>query len=188
MFCVLTFSNLGMKRIFQVRPTSSSFVAANWNSSFYSSNYLKVRRWSDLFFQTRVFNRSQSRIVCVPWNYFVLCSCIILGAFAKLRKVDVSFIMYFRLSLRQRGTTRLPLDGVCWNMMFAYFSKLCLENWSFIEIWQELTGAIRENIRTFMIYCSNLRRMRNVSGRSFRVNENTHFVFNNFSENRAFVR
>jgi hypothetical protein len=141
-----------------------------------------------LIFHSRVFNGSQSRIVCVPWNYFVLCFCIILGALAKLRKATDSFIVYSLLSLRQRGTTRLPLDGVWWNMMFEYFPKLCLENWSLIEIWQELTDVLRENICTLMIYCSNLPRMRNVSDRSFRVNQNTHVMFNNFSENRAFMR
>ena len=33
-----------------------------------------------------------------------------LGAFAKLRKVTISFVMPACLSVRQRGTTRLPLD------------------------------------------------------------------------------
>ena len=35
---------------------------------------------------------------------------VLLGAFAKLRKVTISF-MCFRLSVRLHGTTRLPLDG-----------------------------------------------------------------------------
>jgi len=44
----------------------------------------------------------------------VLAMCSIppiLGAFAKLQKVTVSFVM----SVRPHGTTRHPLDGCSWN-------------------------------------------------------------------------
>jgi len=34
-----------------------------------------------------------------------------LGAFAKLRKATISFVMTVRLSVRPHGTTQLPLDG-----------------------------------------------------------------------------
>ena len=34
-------------------------------------------------------------------------------------------------------TTWLPLDGCPWNLTFEYFSKICQENKSFIEIRQE---------------------------------------------------
>jgi hypothetical protein len=53
-----------------------------------------------------------------------------LGAFAKLRKTIISFVM----SVRPHGTTRLPLDRFSWNLIFAYFSKICEENSSFIRI------------------------------------------------------
>ena len=33
--------------------------------------------------------------------------------------------------------TRLPLDGFSWNLIFEYFSKICLENSSLIKIRQE---------------------------------------------------
>ena len=35
----------------------------------------------------------------------------VLGAFAKLRKATISFVMSVRLPVRRHGTTRLPLDG-----------------------------------------------------------------------------
>jgi len=35
----------------------------------------------------------------------------VLGAFAKLRKATIRFVIFIRPSVRQRGTTRLPLDG-----------------------------------------------------------------------------
>ena len=41
------------------------------------------------------------------------------------------------LSVRPHGTTRLPLDGLSWNLMFCYFSEICRGNSSFVNIWQE---------------------------------------------------
>jgi hypothetical protein len=40
-----------------------------------------------------------------------------LGAFAKLRKPTISFVMSVRLSVRPHGTTRLPLYGVTRNLI-----------------------------------------------------------------------
>ena len=35
------------------------------------------------------------------------------------------------------ATSRLPLDGFSWNLIFENISKICRENSSFIKIWQE---------------------------------------------------
>jgi len=56
-----------------------------------------------------------------------------LGAFAKLRKATISFVM----SVRTQGTTRLPLDRFSWNFICNDSSKICRENSSFIKIGQE---------------------------------------------------
>jgi hypothetical protein len=56
-----------------------------------------------------------------------------LGAFAKLRRATISFVM----SVRPHGTTRLPLDGVSWNLIFEYFSKICRDKSILVKIWQE---------------------------------------------------
>ena len=82
------------------------------------------------------------------------------GAFAKLRKATISFVMTARLCLRPsvppsvcacvrlclrpslplsfcpHGTIRLPMDGFSWNFILQYFSKICREHSSFIKIWQ----------------------------------------------------
>jgi len=44
-------------------------------------------------------------------------SLVILSAFAKLRKATIIFVM----SVRPHGTTRPPLDGSSWNLIFEYF-------------------------------------------------------------------
>ena len=51
-----------------------------------------------------------------------------LGAFAELRKATVSFVVSVRMEqLGSHWTDFLP------NLIFAYFSKLCRENSSFIK-------------------------------------------------------
>jgi len=60
-----------------------------------------------------------------------------LGAFAKLRKATISFVMSVRLSVRPHRTARLPLEGFSRNLVSVYFSKICRKNWSFVKIWQK---------------------------------------------------
>jgi hypothetical protein len=46
------------------------------------------------------------------------------------KKATISFIMSVSLSVclsvSPHGTNRLPLEGFSWNLMFGYFSKICL--------------------------------------------------------------
>jgi hypothetical protein len=51
-------------------------------------------------------------------------SSLLLDAFVKLPYSIISCVM----SVRLYGTTRLPLDGFSWNLIFEYFSKICGEN------------------------------------------------------------
>jgi hypothetical protein len=64
-----------------------------------------------------------------------------LGIFEKLRKATINFVMSVCmpvcLSVSPPGTTRLPLKGFSWNLVFEYFYKICRENSSFVKIWQE---------------------------------------------------
>ena len=67
-----------------------------------------------------------------------------------------------------------PLDGFSWNLTFEYFSKVCPGNSSFMKIWQS------DNQYTCtVISCSVFLRKRNVSGKRYRENQNTDFIFNN---------
>ena len=67
------------------------------------------------------------------WTHYNVWS--ILGAFTKLWKATVSFIM--SVSACQYATTQLPLDRFSWNVTFQYFSKIQKENSIFIKIWWE---------------------------------------------------
>ena len=46
-----------------------------------------------------------------------------LGAFAKLQKVTISFVVF----VYPHGTTQLHMDGFSCNLKFEYFSKISLE-------------------------------------------------------------
>ena len=103
-----------------------------------------------------------------------------LGAFAKFRKAAISFVMSIRSSIRPHGTTRLPLDGFSWNLIFDYFSKV-LENIQVSLKSEKNNGYFTcRPIYIFDHISLVLRRMKDVSGRSCRETRNTHFVFNNF--------
>ena len=52
---------------------------------------------------------------------------LILGAFAKFRKATISFVVSVCPSVRMEQT-RLPLDGLLWNLIYEHFSKICRKN------------------------------------------------------------
>jgi hypothetical protein len=91
-------------------------------------------------------------------------------------------------SVRPHGTTRLPLDGfswtLCrfwWNWIVEYVSKILQENLSFIKNLTRITDTLHKDLCTFMIISRwFLLRIRNVSDKSCRENQNTNFMFNNF--------
>jgi len=71
---------------------------------------------------------------------------VIFRRFRKTRKrllapscltVSQSVLPSVRPSVRLHRITRLPLDGYSWNIIFEYFSKICLEYSRFIKIEQE---------------------------------------------------
>jgi len=54
-----------------------------------------------------------------------------------IKRLFVTFIRpSFRPSVRPHGTTRLPVGGFSWKLIFDYFSKICQENSSFIKTCQ----------------------------------------------------
>jgi hypothetical protein len=61
------------------------------------------------------------------------------------------------------------------------FFKFCHEKSSLVIILKEQPGTLREDIHIFIISRAFLLRMRNVSDKSCRENQSTHFVCNDFS-------
>jgi hypothetical protein len=102
-----------------------------------------------------------------------------------MRKVTISF-----MSVSPHGTARLPLDGFWWNLIFRLSSKICRWNSSFIKIWQEYWVLLHEDVFAFMTISRwIILRMRTVSSKSCRENQNTYFMFSNiFPEIVPFMR
>jgi hypothetical protein len=100
--------------------------------------------------------------------------CISLGAFAKLLKEEISFVMYVRLSLWNTGRIFMKFD---FRGLFETLS------WKLTFYWnlKRLTFNLHEDQYTFLFLAlSVLLRTRNISDKSCRENQNTHFIFNNF--------
>jgi len=57
--------------------------------------------------------------------------------FAKLRKATISFVITAYPSVCPPGTSRRPLDGLSWNLIFEYISKICPEYSGSIKDWHE---------------------------------------------------
>ena len=108
---------------------------------------------------------------------------ILTGFFKGVRKISKSDCQFchVRPCVCSYGTTRLPLDGFSWNSIFEYFPKICLKKFKSQYNLTTITGTLHEDRYTFLIiFRSVLLRMINVSNKSCRQNQNTHFVFNNF--------
>jgi hypothetical protein len=86
------------------------------------------------------------------------------------------------MSVCPYGTNQLPLDRFSWNLIFEYFSKICREI-KCHENLTRITGTLHEHTCTFMIISRSVPlRVRNVSDKSCRQNQNTHFMFSEFSQ------
>ena len=74
--------------------------------------------------------------------------------------------------------TPLPHDRFSLYLIFEYFSKICRENPSLIQIWQEQRVLARRRCTFMTIYHWIILRMKNVYDKSCRENQNTHFMLN----------
>ena len=108
-------------------------------------------------------------------------------SFAKLRKSKSSFDMSiclsvlpsFHSSICPHGTSRLPVDGFSWNVIFEDFSKILKK---IIEVslkFYKDNGYFTWMYIFFIIYLRILLRIRNVADKTCRDNKNAHLVLDN---------
>jgi hypothetical protein len=100
--------------------------------------------------------------------------CTFLGAFAKVRKATISFVM----SVRTHGTARLPLDRFLLHLIVEDFSKIYRENSSFIKIWQEKWVLYLKTYIYDHILLSSSQNEKFLD-KMYRESQ-THFMFSNF--------
>jgi len=103
-----------------------------------------------------------------------------LGAFAKLRKATISFVICVRPSVRPHGKTRLPLKRVFMKFdIWVFFEKLSTNFKFHWNRWRTTVSLHKAHYTFFIISRSILLRMRTVSDKICTGNQNTHFVFSN---------
>jgi hypothetical protein len=84
-------------------------------------------------------------------------------------------------SVRLHGTSRHPVGGNSLNFASENFSESLSRKFDFHQNLTRIIGTLHADRYTFLIISrSVLLRMRNVSDKSCRENQNTHFVFSNF--------
>ena len=99
----------------------------------------------------------------------------ILGAFVKFRTATLSFVFSARRSVRPHGKSRLPLDGFSLDFIFEDFFLNISSNWENLTI---IVCSLHADLCTFVIISRLIRlRMWNVTDRSCREYQKTHFVF-----------
>jgi hypothetical protein len=123
--------------------TECEFIAVISSALLYSHMFDAVWFWILARLRT-----AQAYIHNVIWHVLYSRACFafvmkhsgewtsILGTIAKLQQATVSVFMSVCPPVLPRVTTRLPLDGFSWNLIFECFSKICTENSNFIEIWR----------------------------------------------------
>jgi len=78
------------------------------------------------------------------------------------------------------GTTLLPLENCSLNKILEYFSKIFEEKLIFFLHLTRITGALHEDLSTFMIISRGIPlRMRIFFYTICRENQNTQFMFSN---------
>ena len=87
----------------------------------------------------------------------------------------------FVMSIRPRGTARLPLDGIYWNSISQFFFRNCRAILSFIKIWQERRVLyFKTYVCLWDIFSQILLTMRMSRAKVVEKSQNTHFMFSTF--------
>jgi hypothetical protein len=105
------------------------------NVTYAALNMIKIRRNERSQAMPFYPYRMMSDLSIIVAAIFIILPFLVV--FAKLRKANINFLISICPSVSSHGTTRLPADRFSWNYVFGYFSKACLENSSFIKMWQK---------------------------------------------------
>jgi hypothetical protein len=111
------------------------------------------------------------------FGVFYTLSPVSLDTFAELRRANISFVMCVRPSVHMEQLDCHWTD-IYVILYLSTFRKCIGENSNFLKIGR-MTGTLREDQYTFVIISRRiLLRMRNVSDKRCRENQNTHLTCN----------
>jgi hypothetical protein len=104
-----------------------------------------------------------------------------LGAFAKLRKGNINFVMSVCPSVRPSAMNHsAPTERIFMKFYIGVFLENLLRKFKCHWNLTRITVTLLEDLNTFMIISSWIRlRMRNVSDKVVKKTQKTHFMFNN---------
>jgi len=92
----------------------------------------------------------------------------------KLRKMTISFVM----PVCPHRTSRLPLDGFSWNLIFEYFTKICRKNQFLLKSDKNNGHFTWKPVNIYgNISLSSSYKVRNVPDKSCRVNKKIQWSF-----------
>ena len=161
----------------QVSSSSSYDVPSKWKQVFSSFRSLTLHSFQGIFVCFVVF------LCAVIWSTFDYFSFLV--TFTESRKATISLIMPARPSAWNNSapTWRIFMKFDIW----VFFGNLS-RKFKFHQNLTRITGTLHEDWYTYMIiYRSFLLRMRNVSDKIWRENQNIHFILKNFfTENPVF--
>jgi len=146
---------------------------ARWGNNRNTYHILEenvMREYVDVKWIIIHVSKAQCRILWISCFYRRQFS----GAFAKLRKATISFVMSVRPPY---GKSRLPPDRFSLNLIFEGFSKICRENSSFAEIGRVL--YMKTNLHFWSYLVQFLLESEMSQKKSRRESQNTNFVFRN---------
>jgi hypothetical protein len=127
MFCALSTRNKRRLRV-------NALFILNWNIFISSLRaWLHNLKWF-AFTQSNFIFLTRKLLLPNVW-YSRWCIYWVFRRARKIEKTTISFVMPFRPSVRIKRLTRLPLDGLSWNKIFEYFSKISRENSRLIKTW-----------------------------------------------------
>ena len=120
--------NIESRMLFSVRITCDALGLAD-NTAYYENFTKPVYNYGQI---------SENLNVKGGGTYRFHSALTFFGAFAKLRKATISFIMsclsvplFLRLSVRPRGTTRLPLGGFFYEIFYLGMFRKSVEKSQF---------------------------------------------------------
>jgi hypothetical protein len=162
-----------------------AIIVNEWNHQLHSRRakcpvHLILIDFVILKFIAQYTMKSSLRWVCFAFVYKVVYNAHETGfsrTFAKVRKEIISFVVFVWLYTWDNSAP----TGQIFMKFVEYLSKNCQENSRFAETWQEKWALLMKTYEHFMIITRwILLRMRNVSDKICRKDQNTHFVFKNF--------
>ena len=168
-----------------LRTTGCLHAVRNGPYSAYSTytphSALQAKVFYGCVITLRTLHTALCRQMCFMAAWWALDA--VLGQFAKLRKPTVGFVG----SVRLHETTPLPTSLVSLNSSISVLFENLYRRFRLYWNLTGLTSTVPADQYTLLITSRwFLLRTTNVSHKSCRENQNTHFVFNNFFfENRA---